>query len=83
MTVLDLYEVMVWDGGEHHYPKFYFQYEKDAQEYVKAYPHDFYQKRQFKVYYSYEDFEDNTDDAIRKRALDKLTPEEKLVLGVK
>jgi len=83
MEIIDLYEIAVWDGGERHIPKFYFILKKDAEDYKKDHPHDTFYNKKLKVYATYQDFKDENDQVIRERALAKLTPAEKFVLGLK
>lgn len=85
MQIIELYEVGVLDGVDRVIPRFYFTDKVDADRY-KSIPknqHDSVFLKQFKVYTSFRDYQDNSDKAIRDRALAKLTPEEKMVLGLK
>lgn len=55
--------------------------EVDAKECAKGVYRSVY-KKVFTIFDSVEDFENNTREKIRARALAKLTPEEKIALGI-
>lgn len=86
MQILKLYEILRWDGGERQVSKGEFFTNKDeailACSRVNGNIVDRVLDRTFKVYDSYDDFRQNTNKAIRERALAKLTPEEINELGL-
>ncbi|MCK9369209.1 hypothetical protein M0R04_04660 [Candidatus Dojkabacteria bacterium] len=85
MEIVELFEIGVWDGGERNVVKFAFSNQEAAESYkeMPKHKHDTIIKKQIKVYSSLNDYHNNSDEAIKARALSKLTPEEKLVLGLK
>ena len=83
MQVITLYSIDVGDGGSRHYHKFYMETEDAAKEYLKDNLYDAYHKVEIVVYKDKQDIIDNSKEAIKARALAKLTKEEKHALGVK
>lgn len=60
----------------------YFGTEEAARAYVNRYPRWCFYEISFDVFDSVEDYEQNSKEAVRARAMAKLTPEERAALGV-
>ena len=83
MQVLTLYSIQVWDGGSRHNHKFYMETEDAAKEYLEGNEYDIYSRVELVVYKDKQDVMTNTKEALRARALLKLTEEERYALGIK
>ena len=83
MQVLTLYSIDVWDGGDKNNHKFYMETEEAAKDYLKGNSLDTYHKVDLVIYKDKQDTIDNSEEAIKARALLKLTEEERYVLGIK
>lgn len=81
MKLITLYEIHRWDGGEYQiYRGEAASSEAAAKEIANK--HDRVMKTVHRVYDSRDDFAQNKQEAIAKRALAKLTPEEIDALGL-
>ena len=82
MQVLTLWSVQAWDGGARHNHKFYMETKEAAEDYLRGNNYDHCQKVELVVYKDKEDVINNSIEAIKARALLKLTPEEKHALRI-
>ena len=82
MKLLSVFEIWKWDGGDRHYPSgICFADKQTAIAFADNKNHDIVRDHIFTVYDSIEDYCENNPEALKKRALAKLTPEEKQALG--
>jgi len=82
--VITFYALCEWDGGERHIPRKYIFSKEDAEKWDKEQDYKgTITKHEYIVYDDLEDLENNSKKKIKERALEKLTDEEKIVLGLK
>lgn len=83
MKTITYYQFMQWDGGDRHFPKEpAFFNKEDADEFLGDNRYDRFDKRTIKIYESIIDYEDHNLENIRKKALSRLSKEEKKALGL-
>jgi len=83
MNVITVYAVSIWDGSDGRTNKsIYFEHEADAKKWVENNKFDSYHVHSTNVFTSLQDYADFKSGEIRRKALLKLTPEEKAVLGL-
>jgi len=82
MQLLEVYSIDVWDGGDRHYHRFYVRTEEEAQRWLDENQYDSFHKKTLVIYDTLEDYKENSVEALKKKALAKLTPEEKYTLGL-
>lgn len=83
MQIIKCWDIQVWDGGERHNHKYYVATKEAADEWMAKNKFDSVYEREFVILDSWNELQDYKTGELRKRALAKLTDEEKLVLGVK
>lgn len=82
MKLVTFYVVSIWDGLDGRSNKeVYFSNEEAASDWLKANTYDHKFKREYVVYDSPTDYVENSPESVKKRALAKLTPEERKALG--
>lgn len=84
MEYKTLFQVYNWDGGERHNPTdYYFTSKLLGQEYKDAVDkHCTIEKRTLLICDSIEDYKQNTKAEVKRKALAKLTAEERSILGL-
>ena len=82
MQVITLYSIDVWGGGDRLNHKFYMETEEAAKEYLKGNAYDAYHRVDMVIYKDKQDVIDNSREALRAKALAKLTKEERHALGI-
>lgn len=81
VTTLTLYRIDEWDGGDRHYPSnYYFRDEADAEEVAGAY--NMVTKVVMSISDTATDYTLAKEETLREKALNKLSNEEKRVLGL-
>lgn len=84
MQALELWEIHEWDGGDRTNATGKFFTNKEAADAYKVKrPHDYIYHRVLILVDNMEDLAAHTHTEMRKRALAKLSPEDKLILGIK
>ena len=83
MQIIKCWDIQVWDGGDRHNHKYYVATKEAADEWMAKNKFDSVYEREFVILDSWNELQDYKTGELRKRALAKLTDEEKLVLGVK
>ena len=83
MKVIKCWDILVWDGGERHNHKYYVATKEAADEWIAKNKHDLAYEKEFVILDSYAELMDYRSGEARKRALAKLTEEDKIVLGLK
>ena len=81
-TVIDCYDVRVWDGGSMHNHKFYVATKEEADKWIAENRFDVVYPITFEIYDTMEDALEGNTEKIRKRALAKLSPSEIKALGL-
>lgn len=82
MQVIECYELQTWNGGSGYDFAAFVKDEASAQEWKQKHKMDRIVKRLIVVYDDVADLEANNKKELRKRALAKLTPEERDALGL-
>jgi hypothetical protein len=78
--IIECFDVQHWDGGERHNHHAYIVDENDAK--VVAGEHGLLIKRTFVIHDNLADYQHHKSDELKRTALAKLTPEERIVLGL-
>lgn len=82
--VVNLISVEEWDGGDRHYHKFYMRSKDIAQKYQQEVdPHCYYHEVSLIICDTIQDVKDWKSGELKRKALAKLTAEEKQILGLK
>ena len=83
MQIIKCWDIQVWDGGERHNHKCYVATKEAADQWMKKNTYDSVWEREFVILDSFAELEEYRNGEMRKRALAKLTEEDKKVLGLK
>lgn len=83
MKIIKCWDIQVWDGGDRHNHKYYVATKAAADEWMKNNKYDMVYEHEFVVLDSWDELQDYKNGETRKRALAKLTDEERFVLGLK
>ena len=83
MQIIKCWDIQVWDGGDRHNHKYYVATKEAADEWMKNNKYDTVYEHEFVVLDSWDELQDYKNGELRKRALAKLTDEEKIILGLK
>lgn len=79
-TVIEVYDVQEWDGGDRQIHKCYIVNKEDAEE--LAGKHGAVVKRSLVIHDTKADYLELAQGEIKRRALEKLTPLERQALGL-
>jgi hypothetical protein len=83
MKIIKCWDIQVWDGGDRHNHKYYVA-TKEAAEWWKAEnKYDEIYEKEFVILDSWDELQEYQNGELRKRALAKLTEEERVILGLK
>jgi hypothetical protein len=83
MKIIRCWDIQVWDGGDRHNHKYYVATKEAADEWMAKNTYDAVYEKEFVILDSYEELMDYKNGEARKRALAKLSEEDKIVLGLK
>lgn len=83
MKIIKCWDIQVWDGGDRHDHKYYVATKEAADAWMAKNKFDTVYEKQFIILDSYEELMDYRNGESRKRALAKLTEEDKIALGLK
>ena len=83
MKIINCWDIEVWDGGDRHNHKYYVATKEAADEWKANHKHDLIYEKQIVILDSYAELMDYKNGEARKRALAKLTEEDKIALGLK
>lgn len=83
MQIIKCWDIQVWDGGDRHNHKYYVATKEAADEWMAKNKYDMIYEKEFVILDSWDELQDYKNGELRKRALAKLTEEERIVLGVK
>lgn len=83
MKIIKCWDIQVWDGGDRHNHKYYVATKEAADEWKFRNKFDEVYEKEFVILDSWDELEEYKNGELRKRALAKLTEEERIVLGVK
>ena len=83
MIKLTYYIIQKWDGGSNHYDTdIAFEREYEADRFLKDNRYDMYRERTLTIYKSVEEYNEGEPKRRKQKALDKLTKEERQLLGL-
>lgn len=82
MQVLKVYSIKVWDAAGKHNHKFYLSDRDEALQYVLENKYDIVEEKTIEVFDTLEEWKTWNSGEVKKRALAKLTVEERRVLGL-
>ena len=83
MKIVQCYDIQVWDGGDRTNHKYYVSSQEAADQWLAKHRFDTVTSREFIIFDDLAEIEDYDKGEARKRALAKLTPEDKIALGIK
>ena len=83
MQIIKCWDIQVWDGGDRHHHKYYVATKKAAEQWKEKNKYDSIYEQEFVILDDLNEVEAYKNGELRKRALAKLTAEEKVVLGLK
>ena len=83
MKIINCWDIEVWDGGERHNHKYYVATKEIADDWKVNHKHDLIYEKQIVILDSYAELMEYRNGEARKRALAKLTEEDKIALGLK
>ena len=83
MKIIKCWDIQVWDGGDRHNHKYYVATKEAADAWMAKNKYDTVWEKEFIILDSWDELQDYQDGELRKRALAKLTAEERVVLGLK
>lgn len=83
MKIIKCWDIQVWDGGERYNHKYYVATKEAADEWKSKNKYDLVDEKQIVILDSYAELMDYRSGDAAKRALDKLTEEDKIALGLK
>ena len=83
MKIIKCWDIQVWDGGDRHNHKYYVATKEAADEWMAKNKYDMVYEHEFVILDNWDELQDYKNGELRKRALAKLTAEEKVVLGLK
>ena len=83
MQIIKCWDIQVWDGGDRHNHRYYVATKEAADEWMAKNKYDMVYEHEMVILDSWDELQDYKNGELRKRALAKLTAEEKVVLGLK
>lgn len=83
MKIIKCWDIQVWDGGDRHNHRYYVATKEAADEWMAKHKYDMVYEHEMVILDSWDELQDYKNGELRKRALAKLTAEEKVVLGLK
>ena len=83
MKTIKVYEICISDGCGGHSRSFYVEKFTAGTEWVRKHPLDDFYEREITIFEDLEDYDANSVEGRKKKALAKLTTEEKELLGLK
>jgi len=83
MKIIKCWDIQVWDGGDRHNHRYYVATKEAADEWMAKNKYDMVYEHEMVILDSWDELQDYKNGELRKRALAKLTAEEKVVLGLK
>ena len=83
MKIIKCWDIQVWDGGDRHNHKYYVATQEAAEQWKEKNKYDEIYEKEFVILDSWDELEEYKNGELRKRALAKLTAEEKVILGLK
>lgn len=83
MKIIKCWDIQVWDGGDRHNHKYYVATKEAADEWMKNNKYDTVYEHEFVILDDWNELEEYKNGEMRKRALAKLTEQDKKVLGLK
>lgn len=83
MKIIKCWDIQVWDGGDRHNHKYYVATKEAADAWKANNTYDEVYEKEFVILDSLTELEEYRAGELRKRALAKLTAEERVILGLK
>ena len=83
MKIIKCWDIQVWDGGDRHNHRYYVATQEAAEQWKEKNKYDEIYEKEFVILDSWDELEEYKNGELRKRALAKLTEEERVVLGLK
>lgn len=82
MKIIKCWDIQVWDGGERHNHKYYVATKEAADGWKTKHKYDIINEREIVILDDLIELEEYENGELRKRALAKLTEQERKVLGL-
>ncbi len=83
MQIIKCWDIQVWDGGDRHHHRYYVATQEAAEAWKEKNKYDEIYEKEFVILDDLTELEAYKKGELRKRALAKLTEEDKIVLGLK
>lgn len=83
MKIIKCWDIQVWDGGDRHNHKYYVATKEAADAWMEKNKYDMIYEKEMVILDNWDELEEYKNGELRKRALSKLTAEERIVLGLK
>jgi hypothetical protein len=83
MKIIKCWDIQVWDGGDRHNHKYYVATKEAADAWIAKNKYDMIYEKEMIILDDLPEVEAYRNGELRKRALAKLTEEERIVLGLK
>jgi len=82
MKTVNVWDIQIWDGGDRCNHAFYLSSNEEAEKWKVNNKFDNVQEQTFKIYDTIEEYREGKSEVTRQRALAKLTPIERISLGL-
>lgn len=83
MKAIKIWDIQVWDGGDRHNHRYYVSSKDAADQWKEKNKYDYVTEKELIIFDDYDELMHHVSGEARKRALAKLTEEDKLALGLK
>lgn len=83
MKIIKVWDIQVWDGGDRHNHKYYVATKETAEQWIAYNKFDAFYEKEMIILDSWDELEEYKNGEMRKRALAKLTEQDKKVLGLR
>ena len=83
MKIIKCWDIQVWCGGDRHNHKYYVATKEAADAWMEKNKYDMIYEKEMVILDNWDELEEYKNGELRKRALSKLTAEERIVLGLK
>lgn len=81
MQVITVNQVNLWDGGDRHNFGFFLSSDVEAEKYKEIDPNCYITKKEIIIFDNIADYREYKSGEVKRRALSKLTVEERVALG--
>ena len=83
MKIIKVWDIQVWDGGDRHNHKYYVATKEAAEQWIAYNKFDTFYEKEMVILDSWDELQEYKNGEMRKRALAKLTEQDKKILGLR